>query len=84
MICLGLYRFRDNSRPTTGVPSTKRYVITFPEFNFVLAPTDLVFVLMQFDQAKQKKKKAFVINSKGSTATGVTMRSGRTVGSTFF
>eukprot|EP00795_Rhopilema_esculentum_P008788 gene8788-14818_t len=41
MICLGLYRFRDNSRHTTGIPSTKRYVITFPEFNFVLAPTDL-------------------------------------------
>jgi len=84
MICLGLYRFRDNSRHTTGVPSTKRYVITFPDFNFILAPTDLVFVLMQFDQAKQKKRKSIIINSKGSTATGITMRSGRNAGSMFF
>eukprot|EP00794_Sanderia_malayensis_P012086 gene12086-13331_t len=85
MICLGLYRYRDNSRPTSGVKSTKRYVITFPEFNFVLAPTDLVFVLMQFDQSqKQKKRKAIIINSKGSTATGLTTRSGPTGASTFF
>lgn len=56
MICLGLYRFRDSQRAKANVPSTKRYVITFPPFNFVLDPTDLVFVLMQFEKPKRKKK----------------------------
>ena len=57
MICLGLYRFRDAQRAITGIPSTKRYVITFPPFNFVLAPTDLVFVLMQFEKRHKRKKR---------------------------
>ena len=54
MICLGLYRYRDPDHKR----SEKRYVITFPFFNFVLAPTDLVFVLMQFDSWKKKKRSA--------------------------
>jgi hypothetical protein len=58
MICLGLYRFRDSQRIKSNVPSTKRYVITFPPFNFVLDPTDLVFVLMQFEKPKRQKKKS--------------------------
>jgi len=57
MICLGLYRFRDSQKSTSGKPSTKRYVVTFPPFNFVLADTDLVFVLMQFEKPKRKKKR---------------------------
>ena len=52
MICLGLYRYRDPGQKR----SEQRYVITFPHFNFVLAPTDLVFVLMQFDSWKKKKR----------------------------
>lgn len=58
MICLGLYRLRDPVKVKDGVPNTKRYVITFPPFNFVLAPTDLVFVLVQFDKRIIKKAKS--------------------------
>ncbi|XP_047144553.1 calcium-activated potassium channel subunit alpha-1 isoform X2 [Hydra vulgaris] len=54
MICLGLFRLRDTQRLRTK--SSKRYVITFPEFNFMLAPTDHVFVLTQFQAGKRKKK----------------------------
>lgn len=32
-----------------GVASSKRYVITNPPGDFILNPTDMVFVLMQFD-----------------------------------
>ena len=63
MICLGLYRFRDAQRVTSGKPSTKLYVITFPPFNFVLASTDLVFVLMQFEKPKKKKKRFGIKNA---------------------
>ncbi|XP_047145289.1 calcium-activated potassium channel slowpoke isoform X2 [Hydra vulgaris] len=52
MICLGLFRQRDKNQLATK--SSKRYVITFPEFNFVLAPTDLVFVITQFHIVKKK------------------------------
>merc|ERR1712150_447562 len=51
MICLGLYRYRDPEHVKDG----KRYVVTFPPYNFVLAPTDLVFVLMQFDSWKRRR-----------------------------
>ncbi|XP_057309545.1 calcium-activated potassium channel slowpoke-like isoform X2 [Hydractinia symbiolongicarpus] len=54
MICLGLYRYRDAQR--SSPKNSKRYVITFPPFNFVLSPTDLVFVLMQFQSGKKKKR----------------------------
>ena len=57
MICLGLFRLRDMQRLRTK--SSKRYVITFPEFNFMLAPTDRVFVLMQFQAIKKKKRLNF-------------------------
>jgi len=67
MICLGLYRFRDSQKATLGKPSTKRYVITFPPFNFVLSPNDLVFVLMQFN-CKQKKRKGLMRNNSGLTS----------------
>lgn len=70
MICLGLYRFRDAQRASSGIPSTKRYVINFPPFNFVLAPTDLVFVLMQFEKKGKKKKKLARLASFVSHASG--------------
>ena len=38
----------NNSDPGPGV-SSKRYVITNPPGDFILNPTDMVFVLMQFD-----------------------------------
>ncbi|XP_047144550.1 calcium-activated potassium channel slowpoke isoform X2 [Hydra vulgaris] len=53
MICLGLFRLRDMEGLQTKC--TKRYVITFPAFNFLLAPTDRVFVLMQFQAIKKKR-----------------------------
>ena len=54
MICLGLYRYRDPQRLSNGAPTCKkRYVITFPPFNFVLANTDKVFVLKQFERPRK-------------------------------
>jgi len=47
MLCIGLYRFRDNSAGPDA--PGKRYVITNPPNDFNLLPTDQVFVLMQFD-----------------------------------
>ncbi|XP_063376999.1 calcium-activated potassium channel slowpoke isoform X1 [Cydia fagiglandana] len=47
MLCIGLYRFRDTSSSCDA--SSKRYVITNPPDDFILLPTDQVFVLMQFD-----------------------------------
>jgi len=47
MLCIGLYRFRDTSSSFDA--SSKRYVITNPPDDFLLLPTDQVFVLMQFD-----------------------------------
>lgn len=38
-----------NSNANTPVGSSKRYVITNPPGDFILNPTDMVFVLMQFD-----------------------------------
>ncbi|XP_065651376.1 calcium-activated potassium channel slowpoke isoform X3 [Hydra vulgaris] len=61
MICLGLFRLRDIHRLRTK--STKRYVITFPDFNFMLAPTDRVFVLMQFHALRKKRKSTFAKDS---------------------
>eukprot|EP00111_Clytia_hemisphaerica_P000002 TCONS_00000002-protein len=70
MICLGLYRFRDSQRMKDKIPSTKRYVITFPPFNFVLDPTDLVFVLMQFEKPKRKRKSVSRVGSVASRFSG--------------
>merc|ERR1719250_158863 len=50
MLCIGLYRilFRDNASSVDA--SSKRYIITAPQDDFILLPSDQVFVLMQFDQ----------------------------------
>ncbi|XP_025017113.1 calcium-activated potassium channel slowpoke isoform X2 [Tetranychus urticae] len=46
MLCIGVYRYRD----TIGTEaSSKRYVITNPPMEFILMPSDMIFVLMQFD-----------------------------------
>ncbi|XP_074593163.1 calcium-activated potassium channel slo isoform X4 [Brevipalpus obovatus] len=47
MLCIGVYRYRDSGGGTEA--STKRYVITNPPIEFVLIPSDMIFVLMQFD-----------------------------------
>jgi len=51
MLCIGLYRFRDNSSSVDA--SSKRYIITAPQDDFILLPSDQVFVLMQFDQGME-------------------------------
>merc|ERR1719480_63326 len=51
MLCIGLNRLRDcNSASDT---SSKRYIITAPPSDFLLLPSDTVFVLMQFDQGTE-------------------------------
>ncbi|RWS16685.1 calcium-activated potassium channel slowpoke-like protein [Dinothrombium tinctorium] len=47
MLCIGVYRFRDS----TGLneASSKRFVVTNPPYEFTLMPSDMIFVLMQFD-----------------------------------
>merc|ERR1719210_1862106 len=51
MLCIGLYRLRDSS--SVSDTSNKRYIITAPPSDFILLPTDMVFVLMQFDQGTE-------------------------------
>ncbi|XP_070544737.1 calcium-activated potassium channel subunit alpha-1-like isoform X7 [Ptychodera flava] len=52
ILCFGIYRFRDTTA-TTATPSSKRYVVTNPTFEFVLMPTDLIFCLMPFKPATE-------------------------------
>lgn len=53
MLCIGLCRFRDTSSSCEA--SSKRYVITNPPADFTLLPTDMVFVLLQFDPGLEYK-----------------------------
>ena len=46
-----ILRLRDSTSLTDT--SSKRYIITAPPSDFVLLPTDMVFVLMQFDQGTE-------------------------------
>ncbi|KAI1285718.1 Calcium-activated potassium channel slowpoke [Halotydeus destructor] len=55
MLCIGVYRFRDTSGLNEA--SSKRYVVTNPPGEFVLIPTDMIFVLFPFDDSKDLKKK---------------------------
>ena len=67
ILAIGIYRFRDGSA-SMAVPSSKRFIITNPPYEFLLMSTDLVFCLMHFDPnppkvrhhtggSKHKKKK---------------------------
>ncbi|CAF0827923.1 unnamed protein product [Brachionus calyciflorus] len=51
MLCWGVYRFRDafNGSQKVLSPSNKRYVICNPSADFKLIPTDLIYVLEQFN-----------------------------------
>jgi hypothetical protein len=42
MVCIGVYRL-------VGGASSRRYVITAPQSDFALTPTDLIFGLAQSD-----------------------------------
>lgn len=53
--------------------SSKRYVITNPPRDFTLIPSDMVFVLMQFDPGQEYYKA-------GERPTGTGSRSGPTEG----
>lgn len=57
--------------PGPGV-SSKRYVITNPPGDFILNPTDMVFVLMQFDPGLEYVKAA----DRPSAASMMMMQSG--------
>ncbi|KPM05063.1 calcium-activated potassium channel slowpoke-like protein [Sarcoptes scabiei] len=47
MLCIGIYRFRDTAASIEV--SNKRYVITNPPNDLILIPSDMIFVLLQFD-----------------------------------
>ncbi|RWS12446.1 calcium-activated potassium channel slowpoke-like isoform X10 [Dinothrombium tinctorium] len=47
MLCLGIYRYRDFSGLNEA--SSNRFVITNPPYDFPILPSDMIFVLMQFD-----------------------------------
>lgn len=55
ILCFGIYRFRDQAM-TTRTPSTKRFVITNPPYEFPLMTTDLVFCLMHFNPSPPKTR----------------------------
>jgi potassium large conductance calcium-activated channel subfamily M alpha protein 1 len=57
MLCWGVYRFKDSEITGTKAirPSSKRYVICNPDADFRLLPTDLVYVLQQFDPSPVKR-----------------------------
>ncbi|XP_027202296.2 calcium-activated potassium channel slo isoform X7 [Dermatophagoides pteronyssinus] len=54
MLCIGVYRFRDTSGAAEA--STKRYVITNPPADLILIPSDMIFVLLQFDPGLEYHK----------------------------
>jgi hypothetical protein len=68
MLCWGVYRYRDAQYGMTKVanPSNKRYVICNPSADFRLMPTDLVYVLQQFNP-NQNKKNTKPANNNDST-----------------
>ena len=64
MLCWGVYRFKDseNSGVKFSRPSSKRYVICNPDADFRLLPTDLVYVLQQFDSKHSDRAAGFTHN----------------------
>ena len=59
---MGVYRFRDLQQTKinkTSTPSSKRYVICNPTDDFILMPTDLIYVLQQFDPNCRKGYEAY-------------------------
>ncbi|XP_076327174.1 calcium-activated potassium channel slowpoke-like [Tachypleus tridentatus] len=53
MLCIGLYRFRDTSSSCEASP--KRFTITNPPSEFILLPSDVVYVLLQFEPGIEYK-----------------------------
>jgi len=53
MLCIGLYRLRDNPNIFTGSSSSKRYVICNPPDDFPLYLSDKVYCLQPFETAEQ-------------------------------
>jgi hypothetical protein len=66
MLCWGVYRLRDaqhddeisenSETQRLTPPSNKRYVICNPSGDFELIPTDLIYVLEQFEVNFLEKK----------------------------
>lgn len=65
MLCWGVYRFRDSQFGTQKIvtPSNKRYVICNPSADFRLMPTDLIYVLEQFNPNPPSTDKIRQINN---------------------
>jgi hypothetical protein len=65
MLCWGVYRFRDEHTSGQKImsPSNKRYVICNPSADFVLIPTDLIYVLEQFDSEYSRSKRDSLSNA---------------------
>ena len=59
MLCWGVYRFKDSQNIGAKFtrPSNKRYVICNPDADFRMLPTDLVYVLQQFDSNPPSKRR---------------------------
>lgn len=55
ILCFGIYRFRD-STASTSTPSSKRYTITNPPYEFPLLSTDLIFCLMHYNPVPPSSK----------------------------
>jgi hypothetical protein len=59
MLCWGVYRFIDSEVTIKNRqrPRSKRYVICSPDADFKLLPTDLIYVLKQFNNDYNKMYK---------------------------
>lgn len=68
MLCWGVYRFVDseNCRDKHTRPSSKRYVICSPDSHFQLLPTDLIYVLSQFDPSSLDTNKSYTRTNRKS------------------
>ncbi|XP_071507652.1 calcium-activated potassium channel subunit alpha-1-like [Diadema antillarum] len=58
ILCFGIYRFRD-STASTSTPSSKRYTITNPPYEFPLMSTDLIFCLVHYNPIPPSSKNIF-------------------------
>ncbi|XP_072165230.1 calcium-activated potassium channel subunit alpha-1-like [Diadema setosum] len=58
ILCFGIYRFRD-STASTSTPSSKRYTITNPPYEFPLMSTDLIFCLVHYNPTPPSSKNIF-------------------------
>ena len=70
MLCWGLYRLKDSDTSVAKAkrPCRKRYVICNPDADFQLFPTDLVYVLQQFNPSPIKTRGASKVSLASQTS----------------